>query len=124
MNLSKITSANAPAAIGPYSQAIKAGNTLYTSGMLPLDEQGNLVEGIEAQTNQALKNLQAVLTEAGFTFENVVKSSVFLTNLENFQSVNEIYSRYFSNHHPARTTVEVSKLPKNALIEIELVAVK
>ncbi|AYB42763.1 RidA family protein [Paenibacillus lautus] len=119
-----ITTTQAPAAIGPYSQAIALGNAVYTSGMLPIDAEGNLKEGIVDQTHQIVKNLQAVLAEAGLSLADVVKTSVFMTNLEHFQQMNEVYSQYFSDHHPARTTVEVSKLPRDAKIEIELIAVK
>ncbi|UPK41322.1 Rid family detoxifying hydrolase [Paenibacillus pabuli] len=124
MNHTIITSSQAPAAIGPYSQAIKNGNVLYTSGMLPIDAEGQLQVGIIAQTEQILSNLQNVISEAGFTMEDVVKTSVFMTNLEHFGQMNDVYSRYFDNHHPARTTVQVAKLPRNAEIEIELVAIK
>ncbi|WP_339158062.1 RidA family protein [Paenibacillus sp. FSL W8-0186] len=119
-----ITTTQAPAAIGPYSQAIALGNAVYTSGMLPIDAEGNLKEGIVDQTHQIVKNLQAVLAEAGLSLADVVKTSVFMTDLEHFQQMNEVYSQYFSDHHPARTTVEVSKLPRDAKIEIELIAVK
>ena len=119
-----ITTTQAPAAIGPYSQAIALGNVVYTSGMLPIDAEGNLKEGVVDQTHQIVKNLQAVLAEAGLSLADVVKTSVFMTDLEHFQQMNEVYSQYFSDHHPARTTVEVSKLPRDAKIEIELIAVK
>ncbi|MGW8824114.1 RidA family protein [Paenibacillus lautus] len=119
-----ITTTQAPAAIGPYSQAIALGNAVYTSGMLPIDAEGNLKEGIVDQTHQIVKNLQAVLAEAGLSLADVVKTSVFMTDLEHFQQMNEVYSQYFCDHHPARTTVEVSKLPRDAKIEIELIAVK
>ncbi|MFC9709060.1 Rid family detoxifying hydrolase [Paenibacillus sp. NPDC056933] len=124
MDHTVITSAQAPAAIGPYSQAIKNGNVLYTSGMLPIDAEGQLQEGIIAQTQQILTNLQNVLSEAGFSLEDVVKTSVFMTNLDHFGQMNDVYSHYFGNHHPARTTVQVAKLPRSAEIEIELVAIK
>lgn len=114
----------APAAIGPYSQAIALENAVYTSGMLPIDAEGNLREGIVDQTHQILKNLQAVLAEAGLSLVDVVKTSVFMTDLEQFQQMNEVYSQYFNDHYPARTTVEVSRLPRNAKIEIELIAIK
>ncbi|MDO3680864.1 RidA family protein [Paenibacillus ehimensis] len=124
MSHTAITTTKAPAAIGPYSQAITLGNAVYTSGMLPIDTEGNLKEGIVDQTHQILKNLQAVLAEAGLSLVDVVKTSVFMTDLEQFQQMNEVYSQYFSNHHPARTTVEVSRLPRDAKIEIELIAIK
>jgi 2-iminobutanoate/2-iminopropanoate deaminase len=124
MNHTAITSAKAPAAIGPYSQAIKSGAVIYTSGMLPIDAEGQLKEGILAQTHQIMMNLQNVLSEAGFTLEDVVKTSVFMTDLDHFGQMNDVYSHYFAVHHPARTTVQVAKLPRNAEIEIELVAIK
>ncbi|KZE74935.1 reactive intermediate/imine deaminase [Paenibacillus elgii] len=124
MSHTAITTTKAPAAIGPYSQAITLGNAVYTSGMLPIDAEGNLKEGIVDQTHQILKNLQAVLAEAGLSLVDVVKTSVFMTDLEQFQQMNEVYSQYFSNHHPARTTVEVSRLPRDAKIEVELIAIK
>ncbi|MGD7046452.1 RidA family protein [Jeotgalibacillus proteolyticus] len=113
----------APAAIGPYSQGVIVNNLFYSSGQIPLTAEGTLVEGaIEGQTHQVFSNLRAVLEEAGASFSTVVKTTVFLTNLENFAAVNEIYSEYFEDHRPARSCVEVSKLPKGADIEIEVVA--
>ncbi|MFB5676900.1 RidA family protein [Paenibacillus terreus] len=124
MSHTVITTTKAPSAIGPYSQAVALENAVYTSGMLPIDDEGNLKEGIVDQTHQILKNLQAVLAEAGLSLADVVKTSVFMTDLEQFQQMNEVYSLYFSDHYPARTTVEVSRLPRDAKIEIELIAVK
>ena len=115
----------APAAVGPYSQAIQAGGTLYSSGQLGLiPETGLLPEGIEAQTVRALANVEAVLKEAGFEKEDVVKTTVFLTDLGNFGKVNELYAGFFGETKPARSCVEVSALPKGGLVEIEFVAVK
>ena len=115
----------APAAVGPYSQAISAGNALYSSGQLGLvPETGLLPDGIEAQTVQSLKNGGAVLEEAGFRREDVVKTTVFLTDLGNFGKVNELYEEFFGETKPARSCVEVSALPKGGLVEIEFVAVK
>ena len=115
----------APAAVGPYSRAISAGNALYSSGQLGLvPETGLLPEGIEAQTVQSLKNVGAVLEEAGFRREDVVKTTVFLTDLGNFGKVNELYEEFFGETKPARSCVEVSALPKGGLVEIEFVAVK
>ncbi len=115
----------APAAVGPYSQAIKAGNVLYSSGQLGLiPETGLLPEGIVAQTLQSLENVGAVLEEAGFRKEDVVKTTVFLTDLGNFGKVNELYANFFGETKPARSCVEVSALPKGGLVEIEFVAVK
>ncbi|MEK3790035.1 Rid family detoxifying hydrolase [Paenibacillus sp. FSL K6-1230] len=119
-----ITTTKAPSAIGPYSQAIALENAVYTSGMLPIDAEGKLKEGIVDQTHQILNNLQAVLAEAGLSLEDVIKTTVFMTDLEQFQQMNEVYSQYFSDHYPARTTVEVSRLPRDAKIEIELIAIK
>ncbi|KUP04223.1 endoribonuclease L-PSP [Bacillus coahuilensis m2-6] len=113
----------APAAIGPYSQGIIVNNMFYSSGQIPLTKDGDLVgESIKEQTHQVMKNLQAVLEEAGASFETVVKTTIFLKDLNDFQTVNDIYSTYFSTHKPARSCVEVSKLPKDVSIEIEVIA--
>lgn len=118
-----ISTSQAPAAIGPYSQAIKAGKFLFASGQLGLDPaSGNLVEGIEAQTRQALANLQAVLAEAGSSVENVVKTTIFLADLGHFATVNSLYAQVFQQEPPARSTVQVAALPKGALVEIEFIA--
>ena len=116
----------APAAIGPYSQAIQVGNVVYTSGQIALDpETGALVPGgIDAQAHRVFQNLKAVLASAGCTFENVVKTVVFLTDLADFAVVNEIYAAYFPAPCPARSCVQVAALPKGSKIEVELVAVK
>ena len=115
---------NAPAAVGPYSQAIKVGDLIFTSGQLALDpETGDLINhDIEAATRRSLDNVKAILVEAGSSLDKVVKSTIFLSDMENFGKVNEIYSEYFSEHKPARSCVEVARLPKDALIEIEVVA--
>ncbi len=115
----------APAAIGPYSQAVKLGNMLYTSGMLPvIPETGEIVQGdAAAQAEQSLKNISEVLAKAGTSFDNVVKTTVFIRNMSDFASINEVYKKYFTNNYPARTCVEVARLPKDALIEIECIAV-
>ncbi|CCQ98199.1 aminoacrylate/iminopropionate hydrolase/deaminase [[Clostridium] ultunense Esp] len=115
----------APKAIGPYSQAVLAEGMLFTSGQIPLNEKGEIVQGgIEAQTRQVLENLTAILKAAGFSLENVVKTTLYLKNMEDFGKVNQVYASYFSEHKPARTTIEVSRLPKDALIEIDLIATK
>lgn len=116
----------APAAIGPYSQAIRVGNVVYSSGQIALDpETGALVPGgIDAQAHRVFQNLKAVLASAGCTFENVVKTVVFLTDLADFAVVNEIYAAYFPAPCPARSCVQVAALPKGSKIEVELVAVK
>ena len=120
-----ISTTKAPAAIGPYSQAIQTGNMLFSSGQLGLDPKtGTLPEGIQAQAAQALANVDAILKEAGFERSNVVKTVVFLKNMSDFGVVNELYADFFGNHKPARSCVEVSCLPKNGLVEIEVVATK
>ena len=114
----------APAAIGPYSQAIKAGNLLFTSGQLGINpETGSLPEGIEEQAKQSLQNVQAILEAAGCRKTDVVKTVVFLKDLADFARVNEIYAAFFGDHKPARSCVEVARLPKDGLIETEVVAV-
>ena len=117
---------NAPEAIGPYSQAIQIGNVVYTSGQIALvPETGALVEGgVDAQAHQVFKNLEAVLASAGCTFANVVKTTVFLTDLADFGAVNDIYAQYFPTPCPARSCVQVAALPKGSKIEVELIAVK
>lgn len=117
-----VTTKNAPAAIGPYAQAVKVGDWLYTSGQIPLTKEGELVAGdIEAQTRQVLNNLKAILEEAGARVDQVVKATVFLTDLNNFDKVNDIYAEFFQGHRPARSCVQVSALPRGALVEIEFV---
>jgi 2-iminobutanoate/2-iminopropanoate deaminase len=120
-----ISTSNAPAAIGPYAQAIEAGNLVFTSGQIPLRPDGTLVEGgITEQVNQVLANLDAVLKAAGVDRKNVVKSTIYLTNLADFDTVNAIYGEFFGDHKPARTTIQVAALPKGARVEIEMIAVK
>ena len=115
----------APAAVGPYVHAVEAKGMLFCSGQLGLDPQtGTLPEGIEAQTEQSLKNLGAVLKEAGYDYTDVVKTLIFLADIGDFAKVNEIYSRYFDAAKPARSCVEVANIPKGALVEIECIAVK
>lgn len=120
-----ITSSRAPTALGPYSQAIEAGNLVFLSGQLGIDPStGELVEGgVEAQAAQALKNIDAVLQAAGAEFKNVVKTTVFLTSMGDFAAVNKIYGEKFSHNPPARSCVAVAQLPKNALVEIECTVV-
>ncbi|MCQ4036253.1 RidA family protein [Kaistella montana] len=119
-----ISTTNAPAAIGPYSQANFANGILYISGQIPVNpETGKLVEGIEKETHQVMKNLEAVLTEAGMTFKNVVKATIFLKNMDDFAAMNDIYASYLdADSYPARETVQVSCLPKNVDIEISMIA--
>ncbi|OME75868.1 deaminase [Paenibacillus sp. FSL A5-0031] len=118
-----IATDKAPAAIGPYSQAIKLGGLLFTSGQIPLDAAGQLVDGgIEEQTHQVFRNLEAVLAAAGASFQDVVKATVFMKDMNQFATVNGIYSSYFGEHKPARSAVEVARLPKDVLVEIEVIA--
>lgn len=121
-----LSTANAPAAVGPYSQAIRSGDVVYLSGQIGLvPETGKMVEGdVAAQAEQALKNLSAVLAEAGMSTENVVKAVVFITDMANFPAVNEVYKKYFSAPYPARSCVAVSGLPLGALVEVEAIAVR
>jgi 2-iminobutanoate/2-iminopropanoate deaminase len=122
--MERISTEKAPAAIGPYSQAIKAGNMIYTSGQIPLTPEGELVTGdVVAQTHQVFANLKAVLAAAGATLDNVVKATVFVKDINDFATINEIYGEYFGEHRPARSLVEVARLPKDVSLEIELVAV-
>ena len=121
-----ISTPNAPAAIGPYSQAIQVGNLIYTSGQIPIDPStGQFVEGgIKEQTRQSLSNIQAILQEAGSTMASVVKTTVFLADMADFADMNSIYAEFFTEPYPARSAVAVKTLPKNALVEIEVVAEK
>ncbi len=120
-----INTKNAPAPIGPYNQAVKAGNTLYVSGQIPLDPvSGELVTtGVEDEAKMVMKNLSAVLQEAGLGFQHIVKCSIFIKNMDDFGKINAIYGGYFDENPPARETVEVSKLPKNVNVEISCIAV-
>lgn len=119
-----ITAANAPAAVGPYCHAKLAGNTLYTSGQLGLiPATGELPAGVEAQARQALDNLSAVLAAAGMSCADVVKTTVFLADINDFAAINAIYAEYFTGEAPARSCVQVAALPKGALFEIEAIAV-
>lgn len=119
-----VSSPNAPAAIGPYSQAIKAGPFLFLSGQIPLDPAtGQLVPGgIEPQTRQVFSNIDAILTAAGLSFDAVVSATVYVADMNDFGKVNEIYATYFSSPAPARATVQVARLPKDALVEIQVIA--
>ena len=119
-----ISTKNAPGAIGPYSQAIKVSNLVFSSGQIPIDPAtGELVNSdIKAATKRVLENLKAILEEAGTSLENVIKTVVYLRDMEDFAAVNEIYSQYFTSKQPARSCVQVAKLPKDAMVEIEVVA--
>lgn len=121
-----IKTPKAPAAIGPYSQAIEVGNMIYTSGMIPIiPETGELETGdIKAQAKQAIGNLIALLNEAGSNAESVIKTTVFIKNMDDFAAVNEVYATFFKDNCPARSCVEVARLPKDVLIEIEAIALK
>ena len=120
-----IHSENAPAALGPYSQAIKVGNFIYTSGQVGIDPaSGDLISWqLRDQVHQVFKNLQAVLEAAGASLQQVVKTTVFLAHMSDFAEMNSIYAEYFGENRPARSTVEVARLPKDALVEIEAVAI-
>ena len=119
-----ISTTKAPAAIGPYSQAIQVGNLVYTSGQIPIDPAtGNFVEGgIKEQTRQSLTNVMAILEEAGLTMANVVKTTVFMADMNDFADMNAVYAEFFAEPSPARSAVAVKTLPKGALVEIEVVA--
>ncbi|USB33744.1 RidA family protein [Paenibacillus sp. YPG26] len=125
MNKNAVSTTKAPGAIGPYSQGVEIGNLIYTSGQLGLDPvSGELAEGVEKQTVQALRNVQAILEEAGSGLDQVIKTTVFVKDLADFTKVNEIYSTFFTEPYPARSTVEVARLPKDGLVEIEVIALK
>lgn len=120
-----IVSDQAPAPIGPYSQAVKAGNILFVSGQIPFDQvTGEMInENITEETHQVMKNLEAILSEAGMTFKNVVKCSIFIKDMNQFATINEAYGQYFKTDPPARETVEVARLPKDVNVEISCIAV-
>lgn len=122
--MNAISTKKAPAAIGPYSQAIRVGNIVYTSGQIPLDPAtGAFVEGgIKEQTRQALTNIKAILEEAGTSMDNVVKTTVFMANMDDFADMNAVYAEFFTEPYPVRSAVAVKTLPKGALIEIEVIA--
>lgn len=126
MSLDVISTKKAPAAVGPYSQAIQAGGFVYVSGQLPMDpETGKMVEGtVKDQTRKSLENAKAILEEAGATLENVVKTTVFLDDMDDFGDMNEVYAEFFSDHKPARAAIEVAKVPLGAKVEIQMVAYK
>ncbi len=125
MDILSISTSKAPGAVGPYSQGIKAGNLIFTSGQLPIvPETGELLKGdIKEETRQCLKNVEAILKEAGATLENIVKVNIYIVDMDMFSSINEAYEEYFDEHKPARSCVEVSRLPKDGNIEIEAIAV-
>ncbi len=121
-----ITTVNAPAPIGPYNQAVFAGDTLYISGQIPIDPStGELNNAtLQDETHQCMKNLQAILTEAGLNFSNVIKTTIFITDMKRFAEINEVYGQYFTDNFPARETVQVSALPKFVNVEISMIAVR
>ncbi|MGG7076648.1 RidA family protein [Clostridium sardiniense] len=124
MNKTIIKTNNAPAAIGPYSQGVRVGNMIYTSGQIPLNpETKELVTEIKAATRQSLTNVKGILEEAGTSMENVIKTTVFVKDLNDFAAVNEVYATFFQGEPPARSCVEVAKLPLDAPVEIEVIAI-
>lgn len=124
MKLGIVTTEKAPAAIGPYSQAVLGGGLLFCSGQIPLDPaSGEVVKGdVTAQAEQVMKNIAAVLSAAGSNFDNVIKTTIFLADMGDFAAVNDVYGRYFPTHKPARSTVAVAALPRGVLLEIEVIA--
>ncbi|RKD27957.1 endoribonuclease L-PSP [Caminicella sporogenes DSM 14501] len=125
MELKVVHTDKAPAAVGPYSQAIKAGNLLFVSGQIPINPAtGELVKGsIEDETRQCLENAKAILEEAGSSLNKVVKATVFIKDMNQFGRINEVYGQYFAEHKPARACIEVARLPKDVNVEIEMIAV-
>ncbi len=121
-----INTPNAPAPIGPYNQAVMAGNMLFVSGQIALDPQSGelLIADLTTETNKVLENIKAILTEAGLDFSHIVKTSIFLKDMGDFARVNEIYGSYFTGNYPARETVQVAALPKNVNVEISVIAYK
>jgi len=120
-----ISTKNAPAAIGPYSQGIETEKLIFVSGQLPVNpESGEMPGNIVEQTHQSLKNIKSILEAQGASMDNVIKTTIFINDMNNFKDVNEVYAKYFNGGFPARSCVEVSKLPKDALVEVEAIAVK
>lgn len=123
MSLKMIIAENAPEALGPYSHAVVAGGFAFVSGQIPIDPKTNtIVEGIEAQTRQSLENCVAILKSCGATVKDVVKAGIFISDMNNFGAINEVYGEYFNEHKPARACVEVARLPKDVMVEIEMIA--
>jgi len=121
--IKKIHTEEAPAAIGPYSQGITIDQLFFSSGQIPLTKEGVMIDGdVKEQTHQVFQNLQAVLKEAGSSLDQVVKATVFISDMNEFADINEVYAEYFSEHKPARSCVEVARLPKDAKVEIEVIA--
>ena len=122
--ITAVSSSEAPKAVGPYSQAVRAGGLLFVAGQIPLDPNGNLVEGdVVVQSRRVLDNIGAILKAAGLTFANVVRTTVFLADLNDMAAMNQVYATYFSKPYPARATVQVARLPRDVRIEIEAIAV-
>ncbi len=120
--MEQVSTNKAPAAIGPYSQAIKVGNLLFTSGQIPLNpETSEIPEGVEAQAEQAFTNVKNLIEASGASIDNTVKTVVFIQNMDDFAKINEIYAKYFTEPYPARSCVEVAKLPKGVLLEVEAI---
>lgn len=120
--MKEVKTTNAPAAIGPYSQAIVCGNLLFTSGQIPIiPETGELAEGLEAQAHQVFKNIKNLIEAAGSSIDNVVKTTVFIKDMNDFAKINEIYAMYFTEPYPARSCVEVARLPKDVSLEVETI---
>ena len=120
-----VTTDKAPAAIGPYSQAVKFNGFVFTSGVIPADPaDGSIPQGIEAQAEQAFSNIKNLIEESGSSMADVIKTTVFISDMDNFVKINEIYSKYFEKPYPARSCVEVSRLPKDVLLEIEAVCIE
>ena len=125
MSKKVISTNNAPAAIGPYSQATEAQGLVFCSGQIPIDPAtGNIPEGIEAQAKQALTNVKNLVEAAGLSMDDVIKTSVFIKNMDDFAKINEIYATFFTKDYPARSCVEVARLPKDVLIEVEVIAAR
>lgn len=121
--MKNIHTAEAPAAIGPYSQGIVYNNLFFSSGQIPLTKEGEMVNGdVKEQTHQVFRNLEAVLKEAGSSLDQVIKATVFIKDMNEFADINEVYAHYFAEHKPARSCVEVARLPKDAKVEIEVIA--
>lgn len=120
----EIVSSKLPKAVGPYSAAIEIDNTIYVSGQLPINADGVMKSDIESQTKQSLDNVKAIMEESGLTMNNIVKTTVLLKDMNDFAKMNDVYGSYFEKPYPARVCFEVAKLPKDALVEIEVVAVK
>lgn len=121
--MKQIKTDNAPAAIGPYSQAIVSGNTVYCSGQIPINpETGDIPKGVSAQAHQVFKNIKNLLEASGTSIDNVIKTSVFIKNMNDFAEINSIYAQYFTEPYPARSCVEVARLPKDVLLEAEVIA--